>query len=244
MDKDYESMYHAAEDTQWWFVTRQNFVCAYLRKRSFPPTTRILDIGCGGGGMIRRLHSTGFTEVNGIDISPEAIRYAQSRNLTRVQVADAEKKLPFADASFDVIIASDVLEHIDDTEKALVEWARVLATGGIAIIFVPAFQWMWSHRDVVNHHRWRFTLPQLSHIMEGARFKIVLASYWSMLLMIPYFCVMQAMRLSRKKILEIKKEESFINTAMTHILNFENSLILHPYRLPFGISCVIIGEKH
>jgi predicted SAM-dependent methyltransferase len=66
------------------------------------------------------------------------------------------------DEKFDVIIASDCLEHLKEDEKALKNWYELLNKNGVAFIFVPAFMSLWSYHDEYNMHYRRYTNSELN----------------------------------------------------------------------------------
>src|SRR5260370_41254151 len=76
--------------------------------------------------------------------------------------------IPFADATFDLVTAFDVLEHLDDDVRALREMARVARPGGLIAVTVPAYQWMWGRQDEVSHHRRRYTGRSLKQGITAA----------------------------------------------------------------------------
>jgi 2-polyprenyl-6-hydroxyphenyl methylase/3-demethylubiquinone-9 3-methyltransferase len=93
---------------------------------------QVLDVGCGGGFLSNYLGQRGH-EVTGLDVSTDALRVASAHDQSgsvRYIVGDA-LKLPFADASFDVVCAMDFLEHVEDPERAIAEAARVLKPSGM-----------------------------------------------------------------------------------------------------------------
>ena len=95
---------------------------------------RVLDAGCGVGMYLRHFAQLS-PWVDGVDIDPEKVAEAK-RHVARVQVASAEA-LPFGDASFDVVLSHEVLEHVGDDRRALHEALRVLVPGGRLVLFVP-----------------------------------------------------------------------------------------------------------
>ena len=97
---------------------------ALLRRAGLPPSPRILDAGCGTGRNL--VEFGGLGEAHGIDFSAEAVRFCHRRGLPGVQQAAIEE-LPFPDAHFDVVLATDVIEHLDDDRVALAELRRVTA---------------------------------------------------------------------------------------------------------------------
>ncbi len=96
-----------------------------------PPEQRVLDLGCGGGFLANYLAARGHRVV-GIDTTPENLVVARRHGTAEYQVADA-CALPFPDASFDVVCAMDLLEHVEDPAKLIGEASRVLAPGGLFV---------------------------------------------------------------------------------------------------------------
>lgn len=104
----------------------------------------ILDAGCGNGYWVRKLSSA--KTITGIDSSKRLIQLAKSRkNPKNVQflIADLQKRLPFKDNYFDVILSSMVLQYLPSIGKTAAEFHRILKNGGQVIIAVqhPIFQY-------------------------------------------------------------------------------------------------------
>ena len=93
---------------------------------------RILDVGCGAGFLSNQLAKAGH-DVTGVDLSACSLEVACRHDETaRVKYLTADAyALPFADQSFDIVTAMDFLEHVEDPQKAIAEFARVLRPGGI-----------------------------------------------------------------------------------------------------------------
>lgn len=101
---------------------------------------KVLEIGCGRGFYLKTLKSIWpDLEITGVDLNRKYLKRAKEFiGDLRVNLKEANAtKLPFADKTFDRIIASEVLEHILEDEKAISEMYRVLKPGGIALITVP-----------------------------------------------------------------------------------------------------------
>lgn len=119
---------------------------SYFRRVAGPLKGRsVLDIGCGGGLLSEALHEDGAS-VCGVDVSGASIREAQRHARCRelaidYRIADAAA-LPFPNASFDIIVASEVLEHVADVDTMLDEVARVLKPGGIFLFDTPNRTWI------------------------------------------------------------------------------------------------------
>ncbi len=237
MEKAYESKYHFLEKTYWWFVARRDM----LRRlaSSSNRSAKILDIGCASGQMIGSLKSNGFTDITGIDISEEAILACKNLGIKDVLVMDA-KKLDFPDSSFDLLLASDVLEHIKDDAAALADWNRALARSGKLIIFVPAFNFLWSKHDEINHHHRRYSKSELLRLLQQAGFSVEHSSYWNFSLFFPIYLARILRKDSGSD--DLQKINPVINKLLTSLLNFENSL-LSLANFPVGVSLFAVCKK-
>jgi SAM-dependent methyltransferase len=99
------------------------------------PDDAILDVGCGNGSILRRLRAAGYRDLNGVELSAYAVERLRGEGITMWQGKLPGTPLP--DARFDVVIASQVLEHVVRRGRFVREIARVLKPGGRAFIFVP-----------------------------------------------------------------------------------------------------------
>lgn len=148
---------------------------------SLTPTREILDAGCGTGGLIRYLEKRhGDWRWTGVDVEPLACELTASRCSSRV-VTGSIAALPFANGSFDAVVCSDVLYHLDDDVAALREIHRVLRPGGIVVVNVPAHSWLWSYHDVTVHGRRRYERAGLKRILGLAGFAAEQLTHWNTL---------------------------------------------------------------
>src|SRR3990172_8023603 len=122
MDRDYVSKYHLLEESYWWFSGRRDII--YRLIKSYKKDSEILEIGCSGGPLIEFLRKRGFKNLRGIDIDSEAIEICRQKGIDKVCLADGIET-GFEDKVFDIIIASDVLEHIEREYEAVSEWHRL-----------------------------------------------------------------------------------------------------------------------
>jgi len=161
------SIMYEVEGKHWWFAGRRRIIEGFVEQAiadmgKLKP--RILDVGCGTGANLQMLSQFGAAE--GVDVSTEALDFCRARGLARVKQGAAES-LPFEDASFDLVTGLDVVEHLDDDIVGLSEMRRVLRPDGRAVLFVPAFMFLWGVQDDISHHRRRYTLPELKQGLEG-----------------------------------------------------------------------------
>jgi SAM-dependent methyltransferase len=169
----YRELYEI-EDRHWWFRSRRRLVAALLRRAAPPSTARILDAGCGTGRNLVDYARLGAAE--GVDASAEAVEFCHRRGLSGVRRAPLED-LPFEDGRFDLIVATDVIEHLDDDVRALTELWRVAGPDARLAVTVPAYRWLWSAHDESLHHHRRYTAPRLAAAMRAAGWQPDVTTY-------------------------------------------------------------------
>ena len=174
MDSSLYHSFYELETTHWWFVARSRILLDLIERYS-PPNQRntLLDIGCGTGVMLQSLHPR-FGKVYGLDCSPLAVKYTNQRLAKTGGVAfqgTFPNEIPFADETFDVVLLLDVLEHLDDDEKAIRMVFQLLKMRGI-LVSIPAYPFLWSGHDDLNHHRRRYVLSELKPKLVRAGFLI------------------------------------------------------------------------
>src|ERR1700753_4181248 len=113
-------------------------------------------------------------------------------------VASASEPLPFADSSFDVVCALDILEHLDDDLAAAQELYRVCKPGGSVIVFVPAFNFLWGYNDDYSHHKRRYVKGELIKLLTNAGFALDEAGYFNAVLFAPTLSARPLQRLAPK----------------------------------------------
>ncbi|HET9016790.1 MAG TPA: methyltransferase domain-containing protein [Thermomicrobiaceae bacterium] len=107
------------------------------RLNAYPRSTRLVELGAGGGFTLERLSSMGFTRLIGVDLTATTVR-AMRQRVPDVPVVTADVSyLPFASGSVDLLVASDVIEHLPDLDQHLAEVARVLRPGGAYLLKTP-----------------------------------------------------------------------------------------------------------
>ena len=177
----YRDMYEQ-EERHWWFRGRRAVIWALLHRGGVRPTVELLDAGCGTGRHLIEYGVLGPSE--GVDPFPAAVAACHERGLGQVVQGEIEE-LPYADARFGLVLATDVLEHLDDDAAALAELRRVTRPGGALLVTVPALMWLWSKEDVSLHHRRRYRRGELVRKVRDAGFEPVLATYFNTILLPP-----------------------------------------------------------
>jgi SAM-dependent methyltransferase len=232
--------HYEAEDRHWWFQGRRAVVDALLSQTPLPAGPRILDAGCGTGGNLQYYARLG--KASGVDPAPDAVRFCHQRGLESVQQAGLES-LPFDDASFDVIAATDVLEHIAAEQEALTELRRVATPGGALLLTVPAYMWLWTQEDENLHHKRRYTRPRLMQAVERSGWKPQIATYFNSILLPPIAVVRSLPEGSQRKRADLERTPAWLNWPLSLPMRLEARLIRWGVRLPAGVSVGVVCRK-
>lgn len=238
--EELDKMYRL-EDTYWWFVGRRRLVEQLVRRYGVA-SPRMLDVGCGTGGTMDALGPLG--EVWGADISQDALDFCRERGHESVRLCAAEA-LDFEDASFDLALACDVLEHVDDVQ-ALREILRVLRPGGIVVATAPAYRFLWSEHDLALSHRRRYERRDLRDRLREAGFEVVKLTY-AVSFVFPVVVLFRLLNRARVRRLgtphtQLLRIPGWLNWLFTLIQDIENWFVIRTGFL-FGTSLVAVARK-
>jgi len=250
MDPSFYQEYFRHETEHWWFRWRFDLITEIVASLQAGPSFRMLDAGCGTGQMLKCLERLG--DAIGIDTSPLAIHYAKTRGVRHL-VQGSINAMPFPSATFDCVLALDVIEHVDDDLGILAQLHEVVKPGGHLIVTVPAFQMLWSEHDVINLHKRRYRASGLRRLIEEAGFAIERVTYCNTMLTFPVFVTRKAKNLLRAfkhyRNIEPDPLESdltdyprAINTALYWLLKGELQLMRH-VNFPFGVSILAVARR-
>ena len=176
MDDDELRRSAALEQRHWWYAGRRALVRRLMKDA---PVGRAIDVGPGPGGNAAVLRDLGW-EITGVELTEVGARLCAEHGLDVVR-GDATR-LPMADASVDLVMSTDVWEHIDDHETVASESFRVLRPGGRLLVAVPAGMEMWSGHDVALGHVRRYERQELVDLVERHGFVVDEISSWNVLL--------------------------------------------------------------
>ncbi|HEV7797992.1 MAG TPA: methyltransferase domain-containing protein [Pyrinomonadaceae bacterium] len=237
------------EQSHWWFVGRRQIIKSFLEgvvrdiksdQEDTDTTINILDVGCGTGANLELLAQ--FGEAAGVDVSSDALSFCRARGLVNVKQGAAEA-LPYADSSFDLVTGLDVVEHLDDDLAGLKEMRRVLSPGGRALVFVPAFMFLWGVQDDISNHRRRYTLKELKRVLGKAGFEVERATYANISFFAPILLGRLLMRATGfRPASENNLTIGALNGLLGRILGSESS-ILRRVNFPFGVSAICVARR-
>jgi SAM-dependent methyltransferase len=240
MDRDYEHQTHQAEDRHWWYRGRRTVLDGVIAGLGLPADPRILDAGCGSGRFMVELAKLGT--VTGVELSDTSVVLARERQLGEV-ISGSVLEMPFADDSFDLAVSLDVIEHLEDDLGALRELRRTIAPGGALLVTVPAYQWLWSGHDEINHHHRRYTRRALQRVAEQAGWRQVRTTYFNSLLLPVAILLRVVDRFNTKTTessLDLWVPPEPLNWLLERPLTLEASLIARGGRIPAGLSLLAV----
>lgn len=253
MNKEYYKQYYILEREHWWFKARlqilERLVLKYLTRHG-QSSPNILNAGIATGATSEMLSK--FGKVESMEYDEDCCRFVRDRlGLSVTQGSLTE--LPYPDNSFDLICAFDVVEHIEDDNKAVQEMHRCLRPGGLCITTVPAFQFLWSEHDEINHHFRRYERKDYTNIYITHGFNIDYSTYFNSFLFLPIALARVIGKLfSRRKDLSSSPKSDFekfkpgglSNQVFEWIFLCEASLLTRQWKFPAGVSIFSVAIKN
>ena len=249
MDKKEQKRYYELGKNYWWlkgkYILVDKFISSFFkRKNKDINKLKLLDFGCGPGNMLDFLKKYG--DVYGVDASFDAIEFCRNRNYKNTSII-SDLPLKFNDESFDIITAIDVLEHIEDDERVIAEFYRLIKINGMIFITVPAFMLLWGDHDELYFHKRRYLTKNIQNKLIKYNFKILKISYFETIYFLPLLAVRKLKKFFKKnsseKADDFYKFPKFLNKILTYTITFEYYL-LKKINMPFGPTILIVAEKN
>lgn len=246
MEKQEYSLMFKFEVQYWWYVGLHQLIKHYIKKFSHNNTKKnILDAGCGTGRMLQLLSD--YENIEGFDLSEEAIEFAKKRELKNLRVKDITAWKPVSN-NYDFVISSDVIcsTGINNENEILDNFYKSLKKGGKLFLNLPAFEILRRNHDIAVHVRKRYKRKEFIKDLKKAGFKIKVATYRLPLL---YFVILMQKIFEKKSSIEnaksdLKEIPKLINSLLIKYNQIENYFIKSGFRFPIGSSLFIVAEKN
>jgi SAM-dependent methyltransferase len=224
---------HIEEDRYHWYFRGRLAVLLEVLERTLPSRpSRVLDLGCGTGNVLQALGR--FGEAVGVERDSQLRAIGQAYGLD-IRAGALPGDVPLPDGWADAALLLDVIEHLDDDVAAVRAAARATRPGGLVMVTVPAYAWLWSGHDVALGHRRRYTARQLRTVLGAGGVHVHHVGYFNTVL----FPAIAAVRLAKRLLggggHDVHRPRPLINEALTRLFALERHVALRP-GLPFGSS--------
>jgi SAM-dependent methyltransferase len=229
------------EDEMWYFRALNRRMLLPLEPWRDRPA-HLLDAGCGTGGLIKDFQAANPRwQITGLDFSPTACSLAHERTGAKI-VQGSITELPFPNVSFDAVVSADVISQVEEASGAIMEFARVLKPGGMIVINVAAYQWMWSYHDITCETKHRFRRSELVRLLHGAGLTPVQASYANMLIF-PLIFARRKLFPPANPTSDVKAYSPAVEGFCGAMASLEYSSIRRGLSLPAGTSVFVAATK-
>jgi len=231
----------AHEDRHWWFVGRRAVIDRLLTSMRLPSRARILECGCGTGGNLYLLGSHG--EVVAFEPNADAREFARGKGTgTDVLFGELPGRPDGLAGDFDLVVALDVLEHIQDDRGAFDSMLELVRPGGLLLVTVPAIKRLWGQHDYRLPHVRRYDRRDLLNLVPPDRANVVFVGSFNLLLLpiAVAFRVLESILgrgLGNQEVMPSRP----VNRVLTAIFASERALVMR--RLPIGLSIAMIVRR-
>ena len=207
------------------FRHKKRLILKLLKKYGLNENSKILDIGCGEGSTLLYLKNES-NKLYGMDISEEAIELSRN-NLTDVTyfLGDITKKETLPDQKFDLIICSEVLEHITDDEIAIENISSLLKKGSYLIITVPHRKDYWTKADTEAGHVRRYETSEIRNKVNKSGFQVKELITWGYPLYNIYYNIILVKIDIDRQWEKQPKRSKLLSILAYHIFKFDDLFI-------------------
>ncbi|MBA4853339.1 bifunctional 2-polyprenyl-6-hydroxyphenol methylase/3-demethylubiquinol 3-O-methyltransferase UbiG [Emticicia sp. BO119] len=248
--EEYQIMYNSEEKLWWYKILHEKILNEIVIKFGQNRNVKILDAGCGTGGLMSFLMKQGYNNIEGFDFSEDAVSFCKERKLKVQQIDLTSFDSEFVDSSFDIIINNDVLYQFEDEIiiKAIKNLEKKLKPSGIMISNNNAFDIFYGTHDIAVGGLQRFTKADFEKYLKQTELKINSYSYWSLFLspLILSVRLLQQLQLKFNMIREneIRSDVSvpgnFVNKTLYSIVKLEERIFRNG---GFGSSLFLVMIK-
>jgi SAM-dependent methyltransferase len=241
MDKNVFLRMSEQDTKHWWFVARRRILQDQITALQLPPGARVLEAGAGPGGNLEMLSE--FGELDAFELDEDARQIASARSGIEIRSGALPGDIDYQPGSFDLIVAFDVIEHIEADRESVQALALLLRPGARLIITVPAYGWLWSAHDDRHHHKRRYTRPYVRRLVDEAGLEVEKCSYFNMILL-PLIVTIRFL----KKLAGIADSPDddmpppLVNAILLRIFSVERYLLRY-LSLPLGVSILCIARR-
>lgn len=210
--------------------------------------TKLLEIGCGTGNFILQIVENKNLEITGSEIYLKGLLYAKKK-LPSVDFIQFDVTQGRVSEQFDLIVAFDVIEHIENDAAAISNISRMLGQNGVFIVSVPQYMFLWGRLDELVKHKRRYSRTELVTKLEENGFEVNYATSFVCVLF-PLMLISRMLDRERDQShpeeVEFEKRVKFskmLNGIFDFFMRFDEALIRLRFSLPFGGTLVVVARK-
>ncbi len=230
------------EAKHWWFRARATILEQLLASQPLPAHARLLEVGSGTGANLKLLAALG--DVVAMEPDSTARALCQQHHGIEAIPGTLPNGVDLAPASFDLIAAIDVIEHVKEDRASLETLLGLLKPGGRLILTVPAFPFLWSGHDEEHHHQRRYRRRPLINMLTEAGFEVRYSSYYNCLL----FPLVAMIRIAKNLLPgdnhpDDTMPQPWLNNILYRAFASECRWVAKNRRLPFGVSLIAVATR-
>ena len=209
-----------------------------IKKLKHKKPLSILDFGSGSGTNIETLAKLGKVDAYETNLKTKKFLKLNYKKFSNVKIISKINK------KYDLILAADVIEHIKNDKKIIKDLHNLLKKKGFLLITVPAFNFLFSSKDVALKHFRRYDKHILKNLLIK-NFEIKKLSYFNFFLFIPIMISILFLKIKKKKFIKFAETTptQYINFILKKFFSFEKYL-LNFFNFPFGVSLVALVKKN
>lgn len=239
--------YMQIEQDSFWFDHRNNVIAEGVKKHN--QGKLFVDIGGGNGFVSKRLQDEGIDVVL-LEPGEVGTLNAKKRGLKNI-ICSTLEDAKFHQDSLDSVGIFDVVEHIENEISFLKQINYFLNADGLIYITVPAFKFLWSKEDNDAGHFRRYTLTELTGILDQCGFKVIYATYIFSILIAPillFRSIPSKLGLNKNSPDEVrhkkehKNRKGILDYILKKIWQWELSRVRNSKKISFGSSCFVIAK--
>jgi SAM-dependent methyltransferase len=240
MDPRYGAQYARLYRNHWWWRAREEYLTRLLDRVVGPNGAgETFDFGCGDGLFFPILQRYGAERPRGLE--PDASLLDPAGPWFDRITTGALSDDPAERARYGLIVALDVLEHLQHPQPAMAILAARLRPGGWFVATVPAFNGLWTAHDEVNHHHRRYRLRDIEDLVRESGLEIVESRYFFVWLAVVKWLVVLKERVITPVVKPAEVPVAPLNAAALALTRLEQR-ILGDIPPPFGSSAMVVAR--
>lgn len=249
LDRKHEYIKMAdVEDRHWWYKSLNELVLHTISKQKKDKSIKIVDAGCGTGGLLSKLKSEGFLNISGFDLSDTGVEIGRQKSLDVVQSDILNIHKLYTEDSVDVITSNDTFYFFSVEQRLEItnKFYNLLKRNGLVIVNLPALNAFSGIHDISVGCNYRFNKQDIFRIFDPNKYELLRSIYWPFMLSPVIFLsrLIQRIQLALNPDTGIESDidlpSDSVNNLLYKIVAFENKWLRFK---PFGSSLFLIMRK-